>query len=237
MRYLGRFLENPAGVPAQVVAWIAREIGVAASIDLAGYGEGEWRWSHQAEIRRVYGYRPFSSDGRRARARRVAAGAGLGDGGEQPGAVRSRGELLIAGGFCCRWSTLWRLVGSRESADERGWSMLAATLTEEQRARLERLLHVTAGHRVTDLERLRMAPVDPTIKGLIAALERLRELRVLADGLAGLEALPPARLRVLMVAAERQRGGELADLRESRRLATLMAFAITAARAWPGRRA
>ena len=54
-----------------------------------------------------------------------------------------------------------------------------------------------------------MAPVDPTIKGLIAALERLRELRALADGLGGLDALPPARLRVLMVAAERQRGGEL----------------------------
>jgi hypothetical protein len=52
---------------------------------------------------------------------------------------------------------------------------------------------------------------------------------VLADGIGGLDALPPARLRVLMVAAERQRSGELADLRESRRLATLMAFAITAA--------
>lgn len=52
---------------------------------------------------------------------------------------------------------------------------------------------------------------------------------MLADGLAGLEALPHARLRVLMVAAERQRGGELADLRESRRLAALIAFAITAA--------
>jgi hypothetical protein len=91
------------------------------------------------------------------------------------------------------------------------------------------LLRVTAGHRVTDLERLRTAPVEPTINGLIAALERLRELPVLADGLGGLDALPPARLRVLMVAAERQRSGELADLRESRQLATLMAFAITAA--------
>ena len=69
--------------------------------------------------------------------------------------------------------------------------MLAATLTDEQRARLERLLRVTAGRRVTDLERLRMAPVDPTIKGLIAALERLRELRALADGLGGLDALHP----------------------------------------------
>ncbi|MCA1678334.1 MAG: hypothetical protein LC777_04995 [Actinobacteria bacterium] len=93
----------------------------------------------------------------------------------------------------------------------------------------QRLLRVAAGQHVTELERLRIAPVQPTINGLIAALERLRELRILADGLAGLDALPHARLRVLMVAAERQRGGELADLRESRRLATLMAFAITAA--------
>jgi hypothetical protein len=63
VRYLGRFLENPAAVPTQVVGWTAREIGVPASLDLAGYGEGEWRCSHQAEIRRVYGYRPFNSEG------------------------------------------------------------------------------------------------------------------------------------------------------------------------------
>jgi hypothetical protein len=63
VRYLGRFLENPAVAPAQVVAWTAREIGIAASVDLAGYGEGEWRWAHQAEIRRTYDYRPFSTPG------------------------------------------------------------------------------------------------------------------------------------------------------------------------------
>ena len=231
VRYLGRFLRNPAAVPAQVAGWTAREIGVPANVDLASYGEGEWRWSHQAEIRRIYGYRPFSSEGvepeliewLRARAW-VTAGSSR--------ALFARATQLLMGRRVLPpgWSTLWRLVGAaRESADERGWSMLAATPTDEQRERLERLLHVTAGHRVSDLERLRMAPVEPTIKGLIAALERLRELRVLADGLGGLDALPPARLRVLMVAAERQRSGELADLRESRRLATLMAFAITAA--------
>ena len=231
VRYLGRFLENPAGVPEQVVAWTAREIGVAPSTDLAGYGEGEWRWTHQVEIRGIYSYRPFSTPGvepelvewLRARAWVTA---------ESSRTLFARASELLIGRriLLPGWSTLWRLVGSaRESADERGWAMLSETLNGEQRERLERLLQVTAGHRVTELERLRMAPVEPTIKGLIAALERLGELRVLADGLAGLEALPHARLRVLMVAAERQRGGELADLRKSRRLATLMAFAITAA--------
>ncbi len=214
VRYLGRFLENPAGVPEQVVAWAAREIGVAASTDLAGYGEGEWRWAHQVEIRGIYGYRPFSTPGVEAelvqwlRARAWVTA-------ESSRTLFARASELLIGRriLLPGWSTLWRLVGAaRESADERGWSMLAGTLNEAQRERLEGLLHVTAGHHVTELERLRMAPVEPTIKGLIAALERLRELRVLANGLAGLQALPHARLRVLMVAAERQRGGELADL-------------------------
>jgi hypothetical protein len=231
VRYLGRFLENPAVAPEQVVAWTQSEIGVAASTDLAGYGEGDWRWTHQAEIRRAYGYRPFSTPGvepelvewLRARAW-VTAESGRSLFARASEFLMGR-RILLPG-----WRTLWRLVGTaRESADERGWGMLAGTLNAAQRERLEQLLGVSAGQRVTELERLRMAPVEPTIKGLIAALERLRELRVLADGLGGLGALPHARLRVLMVAAERQRGGELADLRPSRRLATLMAFAITAA--------
>jgi hypothetical protein len=189
VRYLGRFLENSAVAPAQVVGWTAREIGVAASTDLAGYGEGEWRWEHQAEIRRTYDYRPFSAPGvepelvewLRARAWVTA---------ESSRSLFARASEFLMGRriLLPGWSTLWRFVGAAsESADERGWTMLAGTLNGEQRERLERLLRVTAGHRVTELERLRMAPVEPTIKGLIAALERLRELRVLA---AGLEALP-----------------------------------------------
>jgi uncharacterized protein DUF4158 len=129
VRYLGRFLENPAAVPARVVAWVAREIGLAGSVDLAGYGEGEWRWSHQAEIRRLYGYRPFSSDGvepelvewLRARAWVTAESSRV--------LFARASELLVDRRILLPgWSTLWRLVGAaRESADERGWTMLAAT--------------------------------------------------------------------------------------------------------------
>jgi hypothetical protein len=63
VRYLGRFLEDPAQVPARVVAWTAREIGVPASTDLGAYGRGEWRWAHQEEIRDAYGYRQFGAPG------------------------------------------------------------------------------------------------------------------------------------------------------------------------------
>jgi hypothetical protein len=36
VRYLGRFLENPAEVPRSVLAWTVREIAVAAGTSLAG---------------------------------------------------------------------------------------------------------------------------------------------------------------------------------------------------------
>ena len=58
VRYLGRFLEDPAGVPEQVVRWVARELGVGPS-GLGAYARGEARWDHQAEICREYGYREF----------------------------------------------------------------------------------------------------------------------------------------------------------------------------------
>jgi len=61
-----------------------------------------------------------------------------------PALFARAGEFLIGRRILLPgWSTLWRLVGAaRESADERGWTMLVATLTAQQRQRLERLLHV-----------------------------------------------------------------------------------------------
>jgi hypothetical protein len=50
VRYLGRFLQNPADVPASVVRWTAGEIGVSADTNLDGYGAGEARWEHQRSL-------------------------------------------------------------------------------------------------------------------------------------------------------------------------------------------
>ena len=40
VRYLGRFLEDPAAVPAGVTHWTARELGVPAGTDLPATGVG-----------------------------------------------------------------------------------------------------------------------------------------------------------------------------------------------------
>ena len=230
VRYLGRFLENPAEAPASVLGWTIREIGVGVDTRLDGYGEGETRWEHQAEIRDVYGYRPFGEQGvedelvlwLRARAWISAES-------HRVLFMRAAEHLTARRILLPGYNTLWRLVGSAcEHADARGFAMLADTPTSEQRDRLAALIHTPAGRRLSVLERLRRPAVEPTIGGLINGLARVQELRELAGGLGGLDALPVARLRALMVDAERCRASDIAKMSDARRIATLMAFAITA---------
>jgi Domain of unknown function (DUF4158) len=230
VRYLGRFLENPADVPASVLGWTVREIGVPAGTTLADYGDGEARWEHQAEIRRAYGYRPFGDQGVEDElALWLRARAWISAESHRVLFTRAAEHLTARRILLPGHSTLWRLVGSAcEHADARGFAMLADTPTSEQRERLAVLLHTPAGRRLSVLERLRRPEVEPTIGGLVNGLARVQELRELADGLGGLDALPVARLRALMVDAERCRAADIAKMSEARRIATLMAFAITA---------
>lgn len=230
MRYVGRFLENPAEVPASVLGWTIREVGVGADTGLEGYGEGEARWEHQAEIRRAYGYRPFGDEGvEDDLALWLRARAWISAESHRVLFTRAAEHLTARRILLPGYSTLWRLVGSAcEHADARGFAMLADTPTGEQRDRLAGLLQTPAGRRLSVLERLRRPEVEPTIGGLVNGLARVRELRELADGLAGLDALLVARLRALMVDAERCRVADIARMSDARRTATLMAFAITA---------
>ncbi len=60
VRFLGTFLEQPADVPAQAVAFMAGQLGIQAGGLLAEYATSEWRGRHPAEIRDRYGYQAFS---------------------------------------------------------------------------------------------------------------------------------------------------------------------------------
>jgi hypothetical protein len=60
VRFLGTFLADPTEVPTEVVATLARQIGLDDPACLGRYREGKARWSHAAEIRLVYGYREFA---------------------------------------------------------------------------------------------------------------------------------------------------------------------------------
>ncbi len=180
-----------------MVGWTVREIGVGDDTSLEGYGDGEARWEHQAEIRRAYCYRSFGDEGVEDElALWLRARAWISAESHRVLFTRAAEHLTARRILLPGYSTLWRLVCSAcEHADARGFAMLADHPTGEQRDRLTALLHTPSGRRVSVLERLRRPEVEPTIGGLINGLARVQELRELADGLGGLDALPVARLR------------------------------------------
>jgi Domain of unknown function (DUF4158) len=231
VRYLGRFLEDPAAVPEPAVRFAAHELEIPY-VSLAGYAASKPRWAHQAEIRAEYGYREF---GDRAVQRELVewlqARAWVSAENHRALFDRTVDHLIAAKVLLPGASVLWRLVATiRERANERGWTMVAGALTASERERLSRLLRVSDRSRESMLERLCHGPVKPNADGVIQALGRLRELRTLAPQATGIEGVPFARVRALMVDARTRRAGDIENMGELRRLATLAAFATLGSR-------
>lgn len=60
VRFLGIFLPDPTDVPANVVAYVAAQVGVSDTTCLGRYREGQTHWEHASKIKQLYGYRDFS---------------------------------------------------------------------------------------------------------------------------------------------------------------------------------
>ncbi|MET9083226.1 DUF4158 domain-containing protein [Streptomyces sp. NPDC004237] len=67
IRFLGTFLDNPEDALAEVMEYVADQLGHPASV-LAGYGTERTRWDHQNAIKDLHGRGcpVWSSDGLRA---------------------------------------------------------------------------------------------------------------------------------------------------------------------------
>lgn len=195
VRFLGMFLADPTDVPAEVVAYVAEQVGAADASCLDGYmGRRATRFEHMAEIVAEHGYRDFAAaekdivrwlDDR-------AWTSGEGPTALFAGAVSwLRERLVLLPGL----TTLRRLVGRvRDEGMQRLWDVLAALVTRQQARRLERLLVVADGSRVSDLERLRTGPTTISGKSMVAALERVAELAGLGFGSLDLSVVPPRRV-------------------------------------------
>lgn len=98
-------------------------------------------------------------------------------------------------------------------------------MTPEQRSRLETLLLVPDGARHSTLDRLRRAPTRVSAPALVAALQRVEDLRALGVGSVNLARVPPGRLKALARTAASAWAPIIARMPEERRVATLLAFA------------
>ena len=228
VRWLGTFLDNPLDVPAPVLEFVAGQLGVANPLVVNKYGERVKTLSdHQLEIRRAEGLRDCT-EAQEELATWVAARSWTS--GDWPKAIfldaiawmRER-KILFPG-----VSRLARLVARlRDDTTHRLWAELEGLLTPVQRRMLDRLLEVSPGKRVSDLERWRKAP-PPRDSGpaIIAALDQVAEIQSLGLASLGAEsAVPPRRLGDL---ARYEMTADASLIRRhpgDRRLATLLATA------------
>ncbi|HEY2158612.1 MAG TPA: DUF4158 domain-containing protein, partial [Isosphaeraceae bacterium] len=227
VRFLGTFLDNPSETPAGVVAYLARQLGIADTGGLKRYAAGVMRRDHAAEIRRRYGYRDFHQGTEPAALSRWLANRAWVSA-ERPSVLFDLAtarlverKILLPG-----VTVLARLVAQvRDRAASRLWRTLARSLKPQQAARLETLLVADETSRQSTLERLRRAPTRVSITGLVEALERLREIRDLGVGSIELSAVPPVRVHALARYAAAARAQAIARMSPPRRQATLLAFA------------
>jgi TnpA family transposase len=228
VRFLGTFLADPTAVPVGVIKFLAAQLAIADVNCLPRYrARPATHREHAGEIQRRFGYRDFTDQPEHFRlVRWLYTRAWLSA--ERPvvlfdlTTVRLVEHKILLPGV----SVLARLIARvRERTTARLWRRLAQLPTAEQRRRLEGLLVVPPGERVSPLDRLRHAPTRISAPALVDALRRLVDIRSLGVGTLPITQLPSGRIKALARYAAVSWAALIARMPEQRRLATLVAFA------------
>jgi hypothetical protein len=199
VRFLGTFLSDPTDVPANVVAYVAQQLGIRDLTCLAQSRSQDTQWDHVAKIQRAYEYRDFYHPQEVFRlVRWLYTRAWLSA--ERPSVLFdfATARLVAHKVLLPGVTVLERLVARvRDRAALRLWHILAQLPTPDQQVRLETLLQVPEGARSSHFDRLRHAPTRVSGPALVAALQRLEAIRALGVSDLPLAHLPPNRLRAL----------------------------------------
>ena len=231
VRFLGTFLADLAEVPAVVVRAVGDGLGVPdpeATFDRY-LGRDSARREHAAEIQKRYRYRTFGDPSESFRLTRwLYARAWLAS--ERPSVLfdLATARLVERKVLLPGVTVLARLVARvRARAADRVYEALARLPTDDERERLEDLLTVPEGDRVSRLERLRRAPVRVSGPALVEALGRVGQTRELSGFRDPNESsgVPPARQEALARYAMSAWARTVSQMPEARRVATLVAFA------------
>lgn len=227
VRFLGTFLPNPTDVPANVVVYIANQLGLEDPACLHHYHSRDTHWDHTTEIQQVYGYCDFHDPRESFRLVRWLYSR-LWLSAERPSVVfdLATARLVERKVLLPGVTTLERLVARvRDRSSARLWHLLARLPDAEQQANLDSLLNVPEGQRSTMLDQLRQAPDRVSGPALVSALHRLEEIRALGVSDLSLDHLPLNRLRALARYGAAARAQAIARMAPERRTATLLAFA------------
>lgn len=226
VRMLGTFLADPLDVPWGVVKFLADQLGVVNPSVVKAYTErAKTPYEHQWEITQTFGYRPFADSAAQGELRTfLGSRAWISAEGplrlfERSAAWLQAQKVLLPG-----VSVLARLVSEvRAEQADRLHTGLGDAAGPEVLARLERLLDVDEGERVSRLERLRTGPSRVSVPELLRQVDRLTQLRELGVNALDVSAFPAGRLNALARHGLAGKAPALRELSIHRRQATLVA--------------
>lgn len=229
VRFLGTFLENLLETPPGVISCLAHQLHIRQPECFVSYCASEVRWDHAAEIRRHYSFRDFSDAAAQFRLNRwLYALCWTGTDRASVLFDRATSWLITHKVLLPGVTVLERHIARiRARTQERVWSTLTRSLSPEAKEKLETLLSVPAGGHHSLLDRLRKAPFRRSAPELVRALRRVDEVRDLGIDLHLSHRIPPSRIQALARFAATAKASAIERLPEDRRLATLVAFALT----------
>lgn len=228
-RYLGAFAEDLAETPAAVVAVLARQLGIEAAAHLFEYRAGRQRSRHAIEIRQRCGYREFSDATVQFRLNRWLY-ALCWTGTDRPSMLFDRATAwLITHKVLLPGVTVMErhVARIRTRVQERLWASLIRGVSATAKQKLEALLTVADGGHQSLLDRLRKGPFRRSASELVRALRRVEDVRNLGIHVELSHRVPPGRIQALALFATAAKASAIQRLPEERRIATLVAFALT----------
>jgi hypothetical protein len=125
-------------------------------------------------------------------------------------------------------TTLTRLIAEiRERADNRLWMRLSSLPSSSQKAKLETLLQIPKGHRISQLDFYRKGPVTISGPAFNQAVVRYKELMAFDMQTLDFSRIPPIRLKNIARYAGMTSINKIARMPDNKRTAILVAFAKT----------
>ena len=227
VRFLGTFLPDPTKVPSGVLHFIACQIGITDVGCIEKYLiRKRTRYVHSDEIQRFYGYHDFNTPPWKTQLTEILfSRAWISN--ERPRLMfdfatvwLTQHKVLLPGA-----TTLSRLISeNRERAANQLWQHLSSLPNQEQKAKLETILQVPEGSRVSRFDHLRKGPFTISGPSFNKAIDRYQELKELGLQELDFSHIPPVRLKNLARHAGVVSMHKIARMPDDKKIATLVAF-------------
>ncbi|MGB0906058.1 MAG: Tn3 family transposase [Maricaulaceae bacterium] len=227
VRFLGTFLTDMTRVPPGAISFVARQLAITDPTIIADYAIRETTLrEHKAIIRKYNGYIDFGTPPWGFRLTRyLYTRAWINN--ERPSLMFDyatawliRQKILLPGA-----STLTRLISSiRERADNRVWKQLSDLATLEQKHKLDTMLTVPEGTRISNFDAFRKGPVRASGPAFIRAVKRHLDLSDFKISELDTSRIPPTRLNALARYAAVSSMHKILRLSDEKRTAVLIAF-------------